>query len=497
MRATDAQVRKLMKEHARHGNVERASLAAGLSRNTGAKYLKSRKLPSEEIRPRDWRTRQNPFEQDWPEIVGFLEDLRGVETKTIFELLMSRSPDRYQPGQLRTLQRHVRQWNALHGPAKEVFFSQAHRPGEAMQTDFTHASKLGVTIRGEHFDHMLCHVVLPYSNWDWATVCRSESMAALKRGIQQALKELGRSPEHHQTDNSTAATHKLDQSSNGRRGFNDDYVSFCEHFGMSPRTIAVGKSNQNGDVEASHRVLKRRLMQCLLLRQSVDFECVSEYEAWLQEHVRSLNVPRTRKLEEELSEMKALPGRLLPEFTEETVGVNGGSTIRVKHNAYSVPSRLIGENVKVRIYDDRLEVYYNGKIQLQVERLVGKGKHRINYRHIIQSLVRKPGAFPRYSYRDEMFPSLVFRRAYDQLTGSDYESARLADLEYLRILELAARHSEPDVETALHELLESSEQITSVKIKEKITPRECAVPSIQVPTPDLSQYDELLKAVAV
>jgi len=156
--------------------------------------------------------------------------------------------------------------------------SSSHSTSEAAQTDFTWATELGVTIAGVLFEHKLCHLVLPYSNWAWATVCRSESLPALRHGVQEALFRLGKRPVWHQTDNSTAATHDVPS---GKRAFNDNYVKLMKHLGMKPRTIGIGKSNQNGDVEAMNGALKRRLKQHLLLRGSSDFASVETYEAWL------------------------------------------------------------------------------------------------------------------------------------------------------------------------------------------------------------------------
>ena len=191
-----------MEEMAKHGQVGRAAMRADMDRKTARKYIATGKLPSELKTPRTWRTREDPFEKDWSAIVALLEQTPELEAKTIFELLVAKAPGRYQDGQLRTLQRHIRRWRASSGPEREVFFPQEHRPGEAAQTDFTWATELGVTIAGEVFVHMLCVFVLPFSNWQWLTVCLSESMAAMRRGVQAALFRLGRAPEFHQTDNS-------------------------------------------------------------------------------------------------------------------------------------------------------------------------------------------------------------------------------------------------------------------------------------------------------
>ncbi len=493
MRTSDAQVRRLLEEMSRHGKVGLAAMKAGMDRKTARKYVHEEKLPSEMREPRTWRTRADPFESDWEEVARRLCEAPELEAKSLFEDLMGRQPERYEPGHLRTFQRRVKEWRAREGPPKEVFFPQAHRPGEAMQTDFTWASELEVTIGGEPFSHMLCHPVLPYSNWEWATVCRSESMAALRRGVQAAAFRLGRVPAFHQTDNSTAATHDL---ASGKRGFNAEYLVLMRHLGMTPRTIGVGESHQNGDVEALNGALKRRLTQHLLLRGSRDFESLDAYEAWVHGILEKANRLRARRLATELDQMRPLSVERLPEYREERVLVSAWSTIRVKFNSYSVPSRLLGERVQVRVYDDRLEVYHGSRYQLTIERLAGRGSHRVNYRHVIWSLMRKPGAFSRYRYRDELFPSPAFRWAYDTLAAA--LPARRADIEYLRILHLAASTMESEVESALDLIEEQGELPRADAVKDLVvtaTPR--AIPEMAAPEVDLRAYDALLSAEEV
>ena len=478
-----------MEEFGKHGNIGKAALKSGMDRKTARKYIKNEKLPSELKKPRKWKTRVDPFEKDWPQIEEFLQNAPEIEAKTVFEFLIEEEEDRYEPGQLRTLQRRFREWRALNGPEKEVFFAQDHRSGEAMQTDFTWAKSLDITVQNEPFPHMLCHPVLPYSNWEWVTVCRSESLIALKRGVQEALFQLGRVPEYHQTDNSTAATHDL---RTGKRGFNEDYLGLMNHFGMKPRTTGIGKKEQNGDVEALNGAFKRRIKQHLLIRGHSNFESIEEYENWLHKVAEKANRQRSKKLGEELASMRLLAVNRLPEFSEEEVRVTSWSTIRVKQNTYSVPSRLIGEKVVVQMYDDRLEVFFHGHLQLSTERLLGKNGHRINYRHIIWSLVRKPGAFLRYKYREDLFPSLIFRRVYDNLSDG-LSNNRDADIQYLRILYLAASTMESEVDTALELLLEEGVAPTVEAVKKLVLQeKKTEVPEQTVPSVDLEEYDILL-----
>lgn len=497
---TDAQVRKLMEEMSKHGSIGVAAMKAGMDRKTARKYVVAGKLPSEMPIVREWRTRPDPFDEHWSEVVEQLRDAPGLEAKTVFEALCAKYPDRYEPGQLRTLQRRVRAWRAQEGPEKDVTLAQQHRPGEAAQTDFTRTAELGVTIAGETFLHLLCVFVLPFSNWLWATVCLSESMAALRKGVQRALFQLGRVPRYHQTDNSTAATHRIPDGKkvllqDGKRPFNDEYLAVMRHFGMTPRTTAVGAKEQNGDVESGNGALKRRLEQALLLRGGRDFPTVDAWQEFVDDVVRKANATRGQRMAVELDAMRELNVAKLPEFHEEVAQVSEWSTIRVRHYAYSVPSRLIGEVLTVRLYEDRLEAYFGNTLQLACERLVGRNQRRIDYRHVIWSLVRKPGAFARYVYREEMFPTLVFRRAYDAIQAR--HCGTKGDVEYLRILHLAASTLQNDIESALTLLLDDERPITSDAVKALVsTSAQPAAPQMMAFDVDLTAYDALLKEVA-
>ena len=493
---TDAQVRRMMEEMSKNGQIGHAAMKAGMDRKTARRYMAAGKLPSEMKEPRWWRTRQDPFAEDWPAIAAMLKDAPELEALTVLEVLKKDHPERYSDIHLRTLQRRLRRWRAEHGPEREVWFTQAHRPGEAAQTDFTSTAELAVTIAGQMFVHLLCVMVLPYSNWQWATVCLSESMAALRRGMQAALFQLGRVPRWHQTDHSTGATHQIARDAE-ERTFNAEYLAVVRHFGMEARTIAVGKKEQNGDVESGHGALKRRLEQALLVRGSREFADRDEYQAFVDGVVRKANAGRGPRVAEEIEAMRPLVVERLPEYSELSVPVASTSTIRVKSCAYSVPSRLIGERVRVRLYEHRVEVYYADALELSCERLRGKGV-RIDYRHVIWSLVRKPGAFARYVYREELYPSVTFRRAYDAIQA--VQPGIKGDVEYLRILHLAASTIEAEVEQALLVVLAGGATVTADAVKRKTAQTSdgptVTVPALEAPAVDLTAYDALLEEVA-
>jgi len=394
----------------------------------------------------------------------------------------------------------VKSWRAERGPDKDVVLAQLHRPGEAAQTDFTWTTELAITIAGELFVHMLCVFVLPYSNWRWASICLSESIASIRHGVQRALFQLGRVPLYHQTDNSTSATHRIPDGKkvtgegSGKRPFNEDYLAIMRHFGMTPRTTEVGAKEQNGDIEASNGVLKRALNQALLVRGSRDFASRAAWQTFVDDLLRKANLRQGRRVAEDMAAMRALDVAKLPEFVEEDFRVSEWSTVRVKHCAYSVPSRLIGEWVRVRIFEDRIVVRYAGKTELDCDRLRGRNLKRIDYRHMIWSLVRKPGGFARYVYREEMFPSVVFRRAYDAIQTPHH--GLKGDLEYLRILHLAAGTIEADVEAGLGLLLAAGKSITADAVKLLASAATAVdVPELVREPVDLGAYDALLAEV--
>lgn len=464
-----------------------AALRSGMSENTARRY-RAGGLAGKRKSPRQYRTRLDPFALVWPEIEAMLEQAPGLEAVTIFEALRGRAELSFSDGQLRTLQRRIRRWRASKGPEREVFFAQQHRPGEYAQSDFTSMNELGIVLGGERFDHLFYHFVLPYSNWETGGICFSESFESLIGGLQAALWELGRAPKLHRTDNLSAATHEL---GDGARAFNDRYLGALAHYRMQADCNTAGRGHENGDVEQAHHRFKRCVEQALLLRGSREFATRVQYEMFLREILAGRNRGRADKLREELERMHDLPLSRLDDFRRERVRVSVFSTLRVAENVYSVASRLIGEWVEVRLYAERIEVYYAGARVAEMERLRGRGHAAINYRHLIGSLVRKPGAFARYRYREALFPSLVFRHAFDAL---EERHGGRADLEYVRILHLAASTGESGVEAVLTSLLERSELQDFAQVQAAIRPARLEPPVCQLDPPDLRIYDECIAA---
>lgn len=488
----DGEIKLLLEERRKGASQKLAAARTGMSERTARKYEHAGQLPSQMKQPRRHRTRQNPFADDWPWVESQLERDPALQTKTLFALLCQAFPGRYQEGQLRTLQRHVLAWRVQQGPEQEVMFPQEHVPGRMAQSDFSSMNSLQVTLAGTPFPHLIFHLVLTYSNVEAVRVCFSESFEALAEGLEAALWQLGGVPEWHRTDNLSAAVRDLDRE--GLHEFTQHYRGLLAHYGMQPSANTAGCANQNGDVEQSHHRFKNAVDQALRVRGSRDFPDRAAYERFLAELVRARNLTRSERFATEQSALKPLPAVPLDFTREITVRVSRFSLVRVLNNHYSVPSRLIGIALKVRIRAETLELYHGTVLVVTLPRLVGRNQRRIDYRHLIWSLVRKPGAFANYCYREELFPTTSFRRAYDSLLAA---RPTQADREYLRLLHLAASTSEADVELAIRLCLDADQLPTFETVRElACEPVAIEAPAVSRPAIDLSPYDQLIGAGA-
>ena len=487
---TQQQYKRLMSEYETSNNLSHSAMKADVDRHTARKYLNAGKPPAQLQSPHTWRTRPDPLERIWPEAQAMLQAAPELEAKSLFDHFLDRPDSGLQETHLRTFQRRVRQWRATHGPDKEVFFAQDRQPGELMQLDWTYARELNVTVGGEPLDHLFCHCVLPYSNWQWATRCISESFLSLVAGFQAAVKQLGRCPAHLGTDNSSAATHELEAMPGRPRGFNSDYLELCTHYDLTPMTINVGCPHEHGDVEAQNRHLKRRLEQHLLLRGSREFASVEDYDQFVAELLQRANAPRQQRLAQELAVMRPLPGSALAEYREYAPVVSSQSLIRVNKHAYSVPSRLIGHTLRVEQHEAVLKVHLGREYLLDLPRLRGDRGAVVDFRHVIEPLLRKPGAFSHYRHRQALYPGTIFRAAHDRLVADHGE--RPGVIEYLQLLKLAAEQTVEAVEPHLREQLSRPGKWRALQVRERLCPAPRAILSLAELTPSLNAYDRLL-----
>jgi len=490
---SDEQVRLLRRKRMEGKTQVQAAALAVMSERTARRWEKTGALPSAQQKVRAWKTRPDAFAGVWEqEVVPLLKaDVEGrLEGRTLLRELQRRKPGQFQDGQLRTLQRRIRDWRALYGPDKEVYFPQEHVPGREAAVDFTHGTELGVTIGGRAFAHLLFEFVLSYSGWTWVCLAQGETFEALSWGLQGALWDLGGSPQVVRSDNLSAATHELKRS--GGRTLTRRYENLLEHYSTRSTRIRPGQPHENGVVEQKHYRTKRAVAQALVLRGSSDFDSVPAYESFVREIVGRDNLGRSDKLALERGRLLPLPASPLPCYTTFQSKVTTSSTAVAGGRRYSVPSRLIGHHVELRQHTDVVEVYYTGRLVETMPRLRGEQAARIDYRHVVGSLVRKPGAFARYRFRDELFPTLAFRRAYDALK----RWTTRADIEYVRILHLAATTMESQVEHALEQLMASGTAFDYKHVQELVRPEPQPVPTVSIPAPNLSAYDALLGTFA-
>ncbi len=480
-----------MSEYKTTDNIGKSAMTADVDRHTASKYIEAGKSPAELQAKHTWRTRPDPLVKIWAEVEKMLEDAPELEAKTLFEHFLADANSGVEESHMRTFFRRVRHWRATRGPEKEVFFAQEHEAGQMMQLDWTYARELGVTIQGEPLDHLFCHCVLPYSNWQWATRCVSESFLSLVSGLQAALGQLGKSPLVLGTDNTSAATHELIDMPGRPRAYNSEYLELCTHYDLTPLTINVGCPNEHGDVESQNRHLKQRIKQHLILRGSRDFASLEEYDQFVQGILRAANTKRQKHLAEELACMRPLPGTLLTEYQEYKPKVSSQSLMRVKKHAYSVPSRLIGHTLRVELYELDMKVYLERDFLFSLPRLRGDRGALVDFRHVIEPLLRKPGAFIHYRHREALYPGKTYRAAFDRLVADHGE--RPGIIEYLQVLKLAAETSVETIEPMLCAQLALPEKWRAIQLRDQLKPASVRVVELRELTPSLAAYDELLR----
>jgi transposase InsO family protein len=491
-RITDLQVNKYKQLR---GSLTQESAAArmGISVSSARRIERRSELPSQRG-ARQWRTRTDPLAEVWDdEVVPLLQGAPGLMAVTVLEELQRRHPGQFAHSVIRTLQRRVRAWRAQHGAEREIYFAQEHPPGRLALSDFTLADELGVHIAGTPFAHRLYQFSFAHSGWRHACVVRGgESFQALSSGLQEALWMAGGVPEEHRTDSLSAAFNNLGEHQELTRR----YDQLCQHYGMRASRNNPGQSHENGAIESRQGSLKRALDQALLLRGSREFADLACYEQFLAETLRRLNTRCTRAWELERVRLAALPARRTVDFEEIDARVSKFGTFSAKSALYSVPSRLAGHRLKVRLYSAHLEAWLGGVKVFECDRLYGntRDRHpsRIDWRHMLPSLKRKPGAFARWVLRDAMFPRSEYARTWLHLR--DRLDERSACRLMIDLLDLADQANVvAELAVVLAELLDQGTVPDIEVLRTRFAPRAPQMPSVHVVLPPVRVYDELLE----
>ena len=479
-------------------SVEAAAARAGFSTASGYRIEADPRLPSAKAEPRG-RRRPDPLEPYWnAEVAPILKAAPSIRVIGVLEELRRRHPD-LNPNIRRTLERRILAWRALHGPEQEVIFRQTHEPGRLGLSDFTDAGALGVSIAGEPFDHRLYHFRLVFSGFEHVhVVLGGESFAALAEGLQNALWALGGAPKEHRSDSLSAAFRNL--TADAREDITERYAALMGHYGMTATRNNTGVAHENGSIESAHGHLKRALDDALLLRGSRDFPDLDAYRAFVDAIVGRRNANLVKPIMLEKAALAPLPRGRATDFEEKVIPVTSSGGFIVRRVFYTVPSRLIGHRLRVRIFDDRLECFLGVTPVATLRRgrpvSDNQGGHVVDYRHVIRSLRKKPMALANLVYRDQLFPRPAYRRVFDALQErGDVRAACKVTVELLALAH--ERACEAELAEAIAADLDARRLPDLAALRARFRPVGAAIPTVAVELAPLHVYDELVAVAAL
>ncbi len=488
----DHQMRLYMKLR-RHQALPAAAAGAGISTATAYRIERDPRLPSQRAAPRG-RRRPDPLADIFDaDVVPLLQAAPGIRAVAIFEEIRRRHPE-LPDGVRRTLERRIRGWRALYGPERDVIFRQVHEPGRLGLSDFTEMDGMGVTITGLPLDHRLYHFRLAFSGFEHAhVILGGESYVALAEGLQNALWALGGAPSEHRSDSLSAAFRNLD--ADARADLTRRYDALCAHYRMEPTRNNRGEAHENGSIESAHGHLKSAIRDGLLMRGSADFGRLADYRRFIDEIVSRRNGRNAKRIDLERGALQPLPGRRTSDFEETIVAITSSGGFTLRKVFYTVPSRLIGQRLRVRIHDDRLELFVGGTALMTLPRgrpgRDGKHGHVVDYRHVIHALKRKPGALLNLAYRRQLFPRDAFRQMFDHLLA--HQPERQACRTMVALLLLAhERGCEAELACLLDAERAGGRLPDMVALRTRFAPDPASLPEIHVRQVPLAAYQELL-----
>ena len=468
-----------------------SSNRAGFSERTGRRIEKFGVLSSKE---RDWKTRKDPLCGVWlSELLPLLKDSPELKPITLFEYLEEKYHDKYDNSILRTLQRRVKDWKILSGNDKEVMFTQKHIPGQMGISDFT-ILKSKITIKGKELIHRIYHFRLAFSKWSYAKIILGgESFTALANGLQTALLKIGGSPKEHRTDSLSAAFN----NNNDKKELTDNYNALCDHYSMKATKCNLGKSHENGSIESPHGHLKTRIDQAILMKNSNDFESIEEYQYFIDKIIERINKKNKDLIEEEKKYLSILPKYKAQDFTILYSRVSLNSVIKVKKIAYSVPSRLIGQTVKIHLFDDHLEIFYKNKRTYSLDRKYYNKDDKnalIDYRHLISSLIKKPGAFKNFIWKNELLPSDDYREIWSIINNSNNSKSSCKYItSLLHLISKLPKEKELDVSEYIMNYYYKNNQLPTIaNVEVRFADKVNNAPIIIIKQRDIKEYQQLI-----
>jgi hypothetical protein len=303
---------------------------------------------------------------------------------------------------------------------------------------------------------------------------------------------LGGTPKEHRTDSLSAAFRNLDASA--QQDLTMRYASLMRHHGMEPSRNNAGIAHENGSIESAHGHLKQALLDALLLRGTRDFPDLQSYRAFLDAITGRRNANRRKRIALEKQALSALPKGRTADFEEKIIPVTSSGGFILRRVFYTVPSRLIGHRLRVRIFDDRLECFLGATPVVTLRRgqavSDNKGGHVVDYRHVIHALRRKPMALASLVYRDQLFPREAYRKAFDALR--DRCDIRHACKLMVELLMLAhERAYEAELAEAIQADLDAGRLPDLAALRARFRPEATPIPSVIVELAALNAYNEL------
>jgi transposase InsO family protein len=470
-----------------------AAAKAGISVATAYRIEQDARLPSQKKAPRG-RRRPDPLAEIFDsEVVALLKAAPGVRPIAIFEEMTRRHPEMSRSVR-RTLERRIRAWRAVHGKERDVIFRQVHEPGRMGLSDFTEMGDLNITVTGVPLQHRLYHFRLACSGFEHAhVILGGESYVALAEGLQNALWALGGAPREHRSDSLSAAFRNLDCEA--RDDLTKRYDALCAHYGMEPTRNNRGVAHENGAIESPHGHLKSAIRDALLLRGSIDFADLFAYRCFVDEIVSRHNARNAKRIEAERARLQPLPDTRTCDYEETRVYVTSSCGFTLRKVFYTVPSRLIGHRLRVRLYDDRLDLLLGGTPLMTLDRgrpgPNGKHGHVVDYRHVIHALRRKPMALLSLAYRDQLFPREAYRLTFERLR--EELAPRAACKLMVELLSLAyERTCEAQLAEVLTEDLALRRLPDLDALRARFSPDPARLPQVCVQLAPLSDYEALI-----
>ena len=450
----------------------------GVSRRSVIRYLKDGKIPSYSRVTKS--NRQDPMSEFYDLVKEKLELNYKFPLNELFEFICHKGYE----GSERTLRRKTRSLR-MQLKNNEVFFQREVLPGEIMEGDFT---EFYIEIAGTKRKVYLWVTSLPYSNSYFATPYYHCSFEAFSDGSVQSFNEFQGIAKKYRLDNMSPAVTKI--LSGKDRIVTSRFSQLQSHYKFQQDFCNPAKGNEKGNVEANNKFIKSKINAHISL-YNLSFSSLNAFKEFVWKVCRDHNKRESvskKFLEESLLSLPPVPFKC---FRTVVVSISKYSLFNLETTGhmYSVPSHLIGLSLEVRIYPDLIEVIHDGKVTCAHQRIYGmKGLVSIMPEHVIDGLLKKPGAMKDWKYRSVLFERPAWNNFYNKLISKGGR-----DKDYLKCLKLISKHGRELVTIAMEISLEEDEELSSIQLSNLITNDMNNIHEIQPLKMDLNHYDIFLE----